>query len=114
MESSEPGYRRSQVLSKFCFIYFIHSKPSGKGERLNILHAGGKDGWVSGNFYDVKCPVNSVVSGCDWIFKAKKGSIADYHQEMNVENFERWFKEKLLPELPANCLIVMDNTSYQR
>ncbi|XP_065905339.1 uncharacterized protein [Dysidea avara] len=73
------------------------SKPSGKGERLIILHAGGKDGWVP---------------GCDWVFKAKKGSAADYHQEMNAENFERWFKEKLLPALPANCLIVMDNASY--
>ncbi|XP_065911844.1 uncharacterized protein [Dysidea avara] len=31
---------------------------------------------------------------------------------MNAENFERWFKEKLLPALPANCLIVMDNASY--
>ena len=66
-------------------------------------------------FYDVKYPVNTVVlSGCDWVFKAKKGSAADYHQEMNAENFERWFKEKLLPALPANCLIVMDNASYHR
>ena len=31
-------------------------------------------------FYDVKYPVNTVVlSGCDWVFKAKKGSAADYH-----------------------------------
>ena len=66
-------------------------------------------------FYDVKYPVNTVVlSGCDWVFKAKKGSAADYHQEMNAENSERWFQEKLLPALPANCLIVMDNASYHR
>ena len=63
-------------------------------------------------FYDVKYPV--VLSGCDWVFKAKKGSVADYHQEMNQENFERWFQEKLLPALPTNCLIVMDNASYHR
>jgi len=63
----------------------------------------------------VKCPVNTVVfSGCNWVFKAKKGSRADNHQEMNAENFEGWFKEKLLPALPANSLIVMDNASYHR
>ncbi|XP_065908182.1 uncharacterized protein [Dysidea avara] len=73
------------------------SKPSDKGEHLIILHAGGKDGWIP-------C--------CDWVFKAEKGSAADYHQEMNAENFERWFQERLLPALPANCLIVLDNGSY--
>ena len=46
-------------------------------------------------FYDVKYPLNTVVlSGCDWIFKAKKRSAADYHQEMNAKNLERWFQEK--------------------
>ncbi|XP_065907038.1 uncharacterized protein [Dysidea avara] len=66
------------------------SKPSDKGEHLIILHAGGKDGWIP----------------------SEKGSAADYHQEMTAENFERWFQERLLPALPANCLIVLDNGSY--
>ena len=26
----------------------FYGKPSGKGERLIVLHAGGKDGWVAG------------------------------------------------------------------
>ena len=43
-----------------------------------------------------------------------KGSSADYHQEMNTVNFEKWFEDKLLPALPASSLIVMDNASYHR
>ena len=43
-----------------------------------------------------------------------KGSSADYHQEMNAVNFEKWFEDKLLPALPASSLIVMDNASYHR
>ena len=35
-----------------CLFYLslklCYGKPPGKGERLIILHAGGKDGWVSG------------------------------------------------------------------
>ena len=55
-----------------------------------------------------------TATGCDWVFKAMKGFSTDYHQEMNAVNFEKWFEEKLLPALPANSLIVMDNASYHR
>ena len=58
--------------------------------------------------------VNNYNTGCDWVFKAMKGSSADYHQEMNAVNFEKWFEDKLLPALPANSLVVMDNASYHR
>ena len=30
----------------------------------------------------------------------------------NAVNFEKWFEDKLLPALPANSLIVMDDASY--
>ena len=30
-------------------------------------------------FYGVKEQVIAVVLGCDWVFKTKKGSAADYH-----------------------------------
>ena len=36
------------ILHSVFVKYFLNSKPSGKGERLIVLHAGGKDGWVSG------------------------------------------------------------------
>ena len=41
--------------------------PSGKGERLIVLHAGG---------------VNGCVEEADLVFKCKTNS-ADYHDEMN-------------------------------
>ena len=31
-------------------VVYLDSKPSGKGERLIILYAGGEDEWVPGNF----------------------------------------------------------------
>ena len=36
----------------------------------------------------------------------------DYHGQMDGGNFEKWYKEKLLPNLPPNSIIVMDNASY--
>ena len=30
--------------------YDVHSKPSGKGEHPIVLHAGGKDGWIPGQY----------------------------------------------------------------
>ena len=34
--------------------------------------------------------------GCDWVFKAMKGSSADYHQEMNAACFDKCFEDKLI------------------
>ena len=31
---------------------------------------------------------------------------------MNGDVFEHWFEEKLLPNLPEKCIIVLDNASY--
>ena len=71
-------------------------KPSGKGNKLMILHVGSELGWVDG----------SAV-----VFQSKK-STGDYHDEMTGEHFEEWFHDSLLPKLPSNSLIVMDNASY--
>ena len=70
--------------------------PSGKGKRLIILGAGGEMGWIP----------NTTL-----IFQSKKDT-GDYHDEMTGEHFEEWFREKLLPNIPPNSLIVMDNASY--
>jgi transposase len=71
-------------------------KPTGKGERLIIMNAITTDGWV---------PEAKMV------FKSTKKT-GDYHGQMNHELFAKWFKEKLIPNLPDNSLIVMDNASY--
>lgn len=72
------------------------NKPSGKGPRLIIVHAITKDGWVN---------------GAQLIFDAKKRT-GDYHGQMNWENFSKWFEIQLLPNIPANSLIIMDNAGY--
>ena len=59
--------------------------PSGKGQRLIVVHAGGAaagEGWIE---------------GADLVFRSKKNT-ADYHDEMNSEHFMEWFNEQLLPK----------------
>ena len=74
----------------------ILGKPTGKGDRLIILNAVTKDGWV---------PNTKLV------FKASKKT-GDYHTNMNWDNFSKWFQEKLLKNIPENSLIIMDNAPY--
>ncbi len=74
----------------------IIGKPTGKGDRLIIVNAITKDGWVP----------NSKV-----VFKASKKT-GDYHANMNWGNFSKWFQEKLLKNIPKNSLIIMDNAAY--
>jgi transposase len=71
-------------------------KPTGKGERLIIMNAITADGWV---------PEAKVV------FKSTRKT-GDYHGQMNGDLFQKWFVEKLLPNIPKASLIVMDNASY--
>jgi len=71
-------------------------KPTGKGERLIILNAITRDGWVP---------------GARLVFKSTRKT-GDYHGQMNRELFEKWFKEMLLPNIPKNSLIIMDNAPY--
>ena len=32
----------------------------------------------------------------------------DYHSDMNVVNFSKWFEEMLIPNLPKNSIVVLD------
>lgn len=71
-------------------------KPTGKGERLIIINAISSKGWVN---------------GAKLVFQAKRKT-GDYHGQMNAELFQKWFSEKLIPNIPDNSLIIMDNASY--
>jgi hypothetical protein len=71
-------------------------KPTGNGERLIIVNAITKDGWV---------PNTKLV------YKSTKKT-GDYHGQMNHEIFNKWFTEKLIPNIPKNSIIVFDNASY--
>jgi len=71
-------------------------KPTGKGERLIIINAITKDGWVP---------------GAKVTFKSTKKT-GDYHGQMNQELFTKWFEGKLLPNISEGSLIIMDNAAY--
>ncbi len=71
-------------------------KPTGKGERLIILNAITSSGWVP---------------GAKVVFKSTKKT-GDYHGQMNWELFKKWFVEKLIPNIPKESLIIMDNAPY--
>lgn len=71
-------------------------KPTGKGERMIILNAITEDGWVP---------------NAKRTFKSTKKT-GDYHGQMNHELFAKWFEEQLLPNIPSESLIIMDNASY--
>lgn len=69
-----------------------------KGKRLIMLHAGGENiGFVK----------NALL-----IFKSGTKT-GDYHNEMNFENYEKWLKEKLIPNLPKNSVLVLDNAPHR-
>ncbi|CAC5394859.1 unnamed protein product [Mytilus coruscus] len=71
--------------------------PSGKGTRLIIL--------------DVGSSQQGLIPGCGLIFESKTNS-SDYHDEMNKEHFTEWFRDTLIPKLPPQSVIVMDNAPY--
>ncbi len=71
-------------------------KPTGKGERLIIINAITKYGWIP---------------GAKLVFKSTRKT-GDYHGQMNWDLFRKWFTEMLLPNIPERSLIIMDNAPY--
>ncbi|XP_052748728.1 uncharacterized protein LOC128200194 [Galleria mellonella] len=72
------------------------SKSISAGPRWIIVHAGGENGFVP---------------NCCLVYRSKSTS-ADYHHNMNKDNFTKWVTEKLIPNLTKPSLIVMDNAKY--
>lgn len=70
-------------------------QPGGKSERLIITHCGNEKGFID---------------GAELVFLAGKRPW-DYQQAMNGPDYEMWFRDTLLPKLPPNSVIVMDNAS---
>jgi transposase len=71
-------------------------KPSGNGERLIIMNAITKNGWVP---------------NAKNVFRSDRRT-GDYHGQMNGDIFKKWFCEKLIPNIPQHSLIIMDNAPY--
>lgn len=72
------------------------NKPSGKGPRVIVVHAITEKGWVK---------------NAQLIFDANKRT-GDYHGQMNWDNFSKWFQDQLLPNIPDNSIIILDNAKY--
>lgn len=70
--------------------------PISKGQRLIVVHAGGSNGFVP----------NAML-----VYKSSQ-KCGDYHHDMNFNNYEKWLKEKLIPNLPSNSVVVIDNAPY--
>ncbi|XP_055932022.1 uncharacterized protein LOC129962300 [Argiope bruennichi] len=66
------------------------------GHHLIVVHAGSESGFVP---------------NAGLIFKAGS-AIGDYHGQMNYDTFKNWIIENLLPNIPTNSVIVMDNAAY--
>jgi hypothetical protein len=57
------------------------------------------------------CSKNRFLEGAELIFKEGSAS-GDYHGQINSVNFEKWLNEKVIPNLPLNSAVVMDNAPY--
>ena len=74
------------------------NNPVSRGKRIIICHAGSRHGFVK----------NALLL-CG---KKFKDAYADYHDNMDSDVFETWFRHQLLPNLHAKSVIVIDNASY--
>ena len=72
-------------------------QPLGKGERIIITAAVREVGWIP-NSLDV--------------MRTNTTGHSDYHKDMNAQKFEEWLQDDLIPNLPANAVVVYDNASY--
>ena len=67
-----------------------------EGKRFIVLHAGS---------------IHDFAEDASLIFSTKNKS-ADYHDNMNSENFEKWLTKRLLSGLQNPNIIVLDNAKY--
>ncbi|XP_031836267.1 uncharacterized protein LOC116428588 isoform X2 [Nomia melanderi] len=72
------------------------SKNTSSSERVIIVHAGGQNGFVP---------------NAGLIFKIDSAT-SDYYGQVDAANFESWIIELLLPNIPPNTVVVMDNAPY--
>lgn len=82
------------------YVDSSHTKPKKKEnlshlQRVGIIHAGSENGFV---------PNALLLSKADT-------KTADYNK-MKHKNYEKWLHTKLIPNLPENSVVVVDNGSY--
>ena len=70
--------------------------PFNKGERIIMLLARTKDGFIPG--------ANAVYQ--------TGSSTGDYHKDKNFENFRKWLEKQLVPNLKSKSVLILDNAAY--
>ena len=93
--TKEWSHNHQNVLLDYC-KECCYQFPEGKGRRLILVDAGTEEGFVD---------------GAEWLFMSRTGK-ADYHEEMNGECFQEWWKDRLIPNLTKPSLIIIDNAPY--
>lgn len=71
-------------------------KPITKGERVVIVHAGYENGFIP----------NALLT-----FKSESKS-GDNHDDIDYKIYEKWLRTQLIPNLPPNSVVVLDNASH--
>lgn len=67
-----------------------------KGQRLIIVHAGSRKGFIPGAL----------------LMYQSTDKTGDYHNAMNNENYEKWLRNQLIPNLAPHSVLVVDNAAY--
>jgi transposase len=67
-----------------------------KGQRLIIVHAGSRKGFIPGAL----------------LMYQSTDKTGDYHNAMNSENYEKWVRNQLIPNLAPHSVLVVDNAAY--
>lgn len=52
-----------------------------------------------------------MLEGAELLYRANV-TTSDYRRQMNAELFLKWITSELIPSLPPNSVIVMDNAPY--
>ena len=76
-------------------LTYGYSDIPGKGGRFIIAHIGSENGFVP---------------DCLLLFRGRKDG--DYHEEMDGARFQDWFLNTVVPKLPQDSVVVMDNAPY--
>lgn len=94
---------RSEVYIDETFVYqkefegTIGPKLKSKEMQYIIVHAGGEKGFVSGGLH---------------MFRPQISNRGHYKVTVTPQCFQIWFRDQLLPNIPSNSLIIMDDAYW--
>lgn len=71
-------------------------KPIPKGQRVIIIHAASETGFIPNALLTFKEVIKT----------------GDYRDNINFDTYEKWLRTQLIPNLPSNSVVVVDNAPY--